>query len=446
MRNFIRNLVGKFKATISSSKKKQKNLDLAANLEAGSNDATIENITANKESNNEISSKKQLRAKQVLYVIFGILAVIAGGFLLVKLRLPTQYTTNAPKVVHQQDSNNFQLELATNSVKGEKKWQSYLEDKIDDEEKARDKQLKILKDSIIEKDTEIQNTQESEFKEIKERLSFALKELGRLKSDNSSIKDEIAMLNGAEEDVVMPAELGMTSTYEMDDISGPESTWNYIPSTSYVSGKLLGGIAVSTSVTSSSAPIPVIIRLDNRGNLPKAFAVDIKQCRLLASCYGDISSERAIIRAEELVCEDRENALVTTTAVAGMIYGDDGMNGIRGNVVSMSEKHLKSAFTSGVLSGFGSTARGDGGLNITSLGALSTKKRSGRDMAEEGLMGGVSTAAEKLADYHIRLAENISPVILIPGGTRVDVMFTKGVHIGGNDVQHRLAKSRDKKK
>lgn len=292
-------------------------------------------------------------------------------------------------MVHQQDSNNFQLELATNSVKGEKKWKSYLEDKIDDEEKARDKQLKILKDSIIEKDTEIQNTQESEFLIlIKERLSFALKELGRLKSDNSSIKDEIAMLNGAEEDVVMPAELGMISTYEVDDISGPESTWNYIPSTSYVSGKLLGGIAVSTSVTSSSAPIPVIIRLDNRGNLPKAFAVDIKQCRLLASCYGDISSERAIIRAEELVCEDRENALVTTTAVAGVIYGDDGMNGIRGNVVSVSEKHLKSAFTSGVLSGFGSTARGDGGLNITSLGALSTKKRSGRDMAEEGLMGG----------------------------------------------------------
>ena len=168
MSNFIRNLAGKCKAIISSSKKKRKNLDLALNLEAGSDDAAIENITANKEANNEISSRKQLRAKQVLYVIFGILAVIAGGFLLVKLRLPTQYTTNAPKVVHQQDSNNFQLELATNSVKGEKKWQSYLEDKIDDEEKARDKQLKILKDSIIEKDTEIQNTQESEFKEIKE--------------------------------------------------------------------------------------------------------------------------------------------------------------------------------------------------------------------------------------------------------------------------------------
>jgi len=426
----LKKLVDDIKAKIVASKK------IHPDSEMGSN-----NI-----SDNDVKSAKQLRAKQLLYVVFGILAVVASCFLLVKLKLPAKTSSNAPKIVHKQDSDNFHLELATNSVKGEKKWQSYLEDKIDDEQKARDKQLKILEESINEKDSEAKNTQELEFKEIKARLSFALNELDRLKSDNNSIKNDISMLGAKEEEIILPAELGMTSTYEMDDISGPESTWNYIPSTSYVSGKLLGGIVVSTSVTSSAAPIPVIIRLESRGNLPKAFAADIKQCRLLASCYGDISSERAIIRAEELVCEDKANGLVTTTKVAGVVYGDDGMNGIRGNVVSMSEKHLKSAFASGVLSGFASTAKGSSGLNITSLGALSTKKRTGRDMAEDGLMGGVTTAAEKLADYRIKLAENISPVILIPGGTKVDVMFTKGVHIGGNDVQVKLSKARSNKK
>ena len=426
----LKKLVDNIKAKIVASKK------IHPDSEMGSNNV----------ADNDVKSAKQLRSKQLLYVVFVILAVIASCFLLVKLKLPAKTSSNAPKIVHKQDSDNFHLELATNLVKGEKKWQSYLEDKIDDEQKARDKQLKILEESINEKDSEAKNTQELEFKEIKARLSFALNELDRLKSDNNSIKNDISMLGAKEEEIILPAELGMTSTYEMDDISGPESTWNYIPSTSYVSGKLLGGIVVSTSVTSSAAPIPVIIRLESRGNLPKAFAADIKQCRLLASCYGDISSERAIIRAEELVCEDKANGLVTTTKVAGVIYGDDGMNGIRGNVVSMSEKHLNSAFASGVLSGFASTAKGESGLNITSLGALSTKKRTGRDMAEDGLMGGVTTAAEKLADYRIKLAENISPVILIPGGTRVDVMFTKGVHIGGNDVQVKLSKARANKK
>jgi hypothetical protein len=33
-------------------------------------------------------------------------------------------------------------------------------------------------------------------------------------------------------------------------------------------------------------------------------------------------------------------------------------------------------------------------------------------------MSGASSAAEKLADYHIKLAENISPVILVSGGTK----------------------------
>lgn len=56
-------------------------------------------------------------------------------------------------------------------------------------------------------------------------------------------------------------------------------------------------------------------------------------------------------------------------------------------------------------------------------------------MAQDGLLSGASSAAEKLADYHIKLAENISPVILVPGGTKVDVMFTKSVEIGSTDIE-----------
>ena len=198
---------------------------------------------------------------------------------------------------------------------------------------------------------------------------------------------------------------------------------------------MLGGIAVSTSVNSASEPIPVIIKLTSRGNLPKDFAVDMKQCRLLASAYGDISSERAIIRAEELICEDKDAGLIISTKVSGVIYGDDGANGIRGSVVSMSDKHLKNAVIGGVLSGFSNTAKGQNGLQITALGAVSTKKKGVKDMAQDGLLSGTSAAAEKLADYHIRLAENISPVILVPGGTKVDVVFTKSVEIGSSDIE-----------
>ena len=167
---------------------------------------------------------------------------------------------------------------------------------------------------------------------------------------------------------------------------------------------------------------------------PKDLAVNVKDCRLLASCYGDISSERAIVRAEELICENKQAGLYTATKVSGVIYGDDGANGIRGTVVSMSDKHLKNALVGGVLSGFAGTAKGKEGVNLSALGVIGTKSKGMKDMAQDGIMNGASSAAEKLADYHIKLAENISPVILVSGGTKVDVVFTKTVQIGSSNV------------
>ena len=169
MNGFMKKLVGSLKSKVQASKKQEN--EVASALDAASDNVSIENITANGAANNEIKSTKQLKSKQILYVIFGILVIIATVFLLVKLKLPTKFSTNAPKVQAEQDSNNFQLELATSSVKGEKKYLSYLEDKIDEEQKSRDKQLKLLENSIIEKDEEIKNTQASEFQEIKTRLS-----------------------------------------------------------------------------------------------------------------------------------------------------------------------------------------------------------------------------------------------------------------------------------
>ena len=66
-------------------------------------------------------------------------------------------------------------------------------------------------------------------------------------------------------------------------------------------------------------------------------------------------------------------------------------------------------------------------------------------MAQEGILSGSSSAAEKLADYHIKLAENISPVILVPGGTKVDVMFIKSVEIGTNDIAEVIKEERGRK-
>ena len=393
-------------------------------------------------------SKKQITRKKWFNLVAVAVVIIIG---LITLLFFVESKSKAEEAIaalsNSKGDNNLELrhkkiELGTDATKGDVKWQNFLEESIETEGKTRQDQIDLLKNSLTKNQETNKEEVTSEIDELKERLSYALMEIDSLKTNNQNIQQDIASLGSQTKEESLPAELGITSINTKLVTKAPVSSFNYIPATSYVSGHLLGGIVVSTSVNSASEPIPVIIKLTNRGNLPKNFAVDIADCRLLGSTYGDISSERAIIRAEELVCEDRVAGLITTTKVSGVIYGDDGANGIRGVVVSMSEKHLKNAFLGGMLSGFSNTAKGQSGLDITALGAIRTKKKGMKDMAQDGILGGTSSAAEKLADYHIKLAENISPVILVPGGTKVDVMFTKSVEIGSSDIEEVIKEER----
>jgi conjugal transfer pilus assembly protein TraB len=224
----------------------------------------------------------------------------------------------------------------------------------------------------------------------------------------------------------------------------PKSSRNYIPETSYVTGYTLGGIVVSTALnTPDENATPVVIRLSSRGNLPKNIGVDISTCRILGSSYGDLSSERVIIRVEKLVCIDPKTELVTISDIVGTIHGDDGMNGIKGKVVATSNKHIKNAFVGGIIGGLASSAKGQEGLTLTSLGAVGTKKQGFGTVAGQGALTGVSNAGDKIADYYLRLAEQMSPVLTVPGGVKVDVIFTKGFFLGELGIRKKLSNLRN---
>ena len=66
-------------------------------------------------------------------------------------------------------------------------------------------------------------------------------------------------------------------------------------------------------------------------------------------------------------------------------------------------------------------------------------------MLQEGAFAGASNAGEKIADYYIKQAEAMSPVLLVSGGTKVDIVFTKGVYLNALDVQEKLEQLRSEK-
>ena len=234
----------------------------------------------------------------------------------------------------------------------------------------------------------------------------------------------------------------------------PKSAKNYIPEGTYFTGHLLGGLAVSTGLnTPDENATPVSIKLmgrfDAKGrlttNLSSLNKTDLQHCRIMGSAYGDLSSERAIVRAEVLSCTDPVSELIYTTKIAGLIHGDDGMNGIKGKVIQTSGKHLKNAIVGSMISGFAGSAKGQDQMIITSFGAGATKKKGMGDMLQEKAFAGASNAAEKIADYYIKQAESMSPVLLVSGGTKVDIVFTKGVYLSALDVQEKLEQSRQEK-
>lgn len=344
-----------------------------------------------------------------------------------------------------QKTGNLNVEVASSALDTEKMWRNYFEDKLIDSTLKSNEKLNLIENTINEQATSYQKQLQSEIEKLKAQIQYLHEEQASSKRDLTDIK-----LKSAQEDNqqdlhqsrLVDSRITVNSMDRGESFDRPKSARSYIPETAYVKGVLLGGIAVSTSQGSSSEPVPVIIRITDRGNLPENFAINLTHCQIMGSSYGDLSSERAIVRAEVLSCKDLVNELIYTTKIVGLIYGDDGMNGIKGKVIQTSGKHLKNAMIGGMISGLAGSAKGQDIYSVSSLGAISTTKKGFGDMAKEGSLTGATNAAERIADYYIKQAESMSPVLLVSGGTKVDIVFTKGVYLGALDVQEKLERAR----
>ena len=389
-------------------------------------------------------NSNRAKKKHDLIVMLGLVLTVIIGLSFMKYRsnslsnLDTETDVKLP----------LNLEVASHALDIDKMWRNHFEDKLIDAKTTADEKLKLIETSINEQSVAYTAQLKTEIEKLKAQMQYISEE-----QESSRREFNNARAKSGEEDksqknnypLIDEARITVNNMDRGEVFDRPKSTRSFIPETGYVKGILLGGIAVSTSIGSSSEPVPVVIRITERGNLPKNFNIDLTHCQIMGSSYGDLSSERAIVRAEVLSCKDPVNELIYTTKIAGLIYGDDGMNGIKGKVVQTSGKHLKNAIVGGMISGFAGSAKGQDQMIITSFGAGSTKKKGMGDMLQEGGFAGASNAAEKIADYYIKQAEAMSPVLLVSGGTRVDIVFTKGVYLSALDVQEKLERLRSEK-
>lgn len=197
---------------------------------------------------------------------------------------------------------------------------------------------------------------------------------------------------------------------------------------SFTRGTLLGGLDAPTGGQSQSNPQPVLIQLSDNSVLPNQFRGEYRDCFVVAAGYGDISSERAYLRTENLSCVRADGATLEVR-IQGTVYGEDGKVGMRGRLVTKQGQMLANALLAGVVSGIGqglSTANTS--YSSSPLGTTASTDSSA-DAYRAGIGSGVGKALDRLAQYYIKLAENTFPVIEVDAGREIDVVVTRGVRI-----------------
>jgi len=227
------------------------------------------------------------------------------------------------------------------------------------------------------------------------------------------------------------------ATFEVSDAAGtPTSTQpegekqrkTYVPSGSFMRAVLLAGLDAPTGGQAQNNPWPVVMRVHDNAFLPNRYRAKVKECHLLGSGYGDISSERAYLRLESISCVLSDGEVVDANA-KGYVVGEDGKAGMRGRVISKQGQVLANALMTGIISGIGQGFQQSATTYSTSaLGSVGTVD-PGKQF-QSGIGTGIGKALDRLSQYYITLAEKMFPVIEVDAGRVVDVVLTRGGTLG----------------
>lgn len=209
---------------------------------------------------------------------------------------------------------------------------------------------------------------------------------------------------------------------------------SYIPSGTFFRSVLLGGVDAPTGGEAQNAsPHPVLMRVTDFAQLPNRFKYNFRECFVTGQAYGDISSERAYIRLQNLSCVGTDGRAIDMP-VKGYVAGEDGKTGVRGNLVTKQGQLLANALLSGVFSGIGKGVSETFKVtNDTAFG--STTSIRGSDQYRAGFASGIGGGADRLADYYIKLADKVFPVVEVNAGRQVDVVLTQGIEIDTGETK-----------
>lgn len=295
--------------------------------------------------------------------------------------------------------------------------------------KKLEERIDELSKKVSERGTVSQKTEDSSFVKISssefEQPAFDANIIPAHINNGQNRVDSISRVSGFDEIELVSVNLSSNKP-KFKNIA------TYVPAGTFIEGVVIGGVEAGTEVNGANNQTRVVtIRFIDNGNIPGGYKASLKDCTLLASAFGIASSERVALRGERLTCVAGNGNVLETNIIAS-IYGSDGRQDVRGRMVYPESKLLTRAFIAGSLSGIGNgVANSFSAQSISPLGATSIIPNE--DIFKYGAAQGVGKGLDKLADYYIKRAEQLQPVVQLGSGAHVTAVIQKGFYLDGKE-------------
>ena len=195
---------------------------------------------------------------------------------------------------------------------------------------------------------------------------------------------------------------------------------------SFARARILNGVEAPTGGQANGNPVPMLLEIKDPAFLPNRYRSDIKRCMVTANATGDLSSERVLVRLDRMSCITNSRGAIDVR-VTGYVTGEDGKTGLKARVVTRSGQAIANALLVGTLSGLGeavSLAAQDSTTNFAG-----TVTNSVNNPWRAGLGDGMKDAMDRVADYYLKLADKIFPVLEVDAGRDVDIVITQSSSI-----------------
>ncbi len=213
-----------------------------------------------------------------------------------------------------------------------------------------------------------------------------------------------------------------------------EDSPDYLPPNSYAPARVIVGVDASAGVASQTDPLPVVLRITGPARSVvkdgKLLTTRLQGCVVNGAARGDLSAEKVYVKLQKMTC-DQPGGRVAVSEVKGFI-SFAGKTGVRGRVVSREGSLVSQALLAGIVGGFGRgfSANANSVFSGITTGVDGKRQQlSGGDIVQGGLGQGVADAADSVSKYLIERAEQYQPVVEMPTGIDVEIVFLDGVYV-----------------